>query len=256
MITFCWIPTKIFKEPTVKKSIKTAVLLAIFCGVVLSPAFSLTIKMGSVAPEQSPWGTALNRLAAEWSRISNGRVQLKIYHNGIAGDESDMLRKLRIGQLQGVVLTSLGLIEIDPDFIAISMPSLIRDSRELSYVLDKLKPYFAAKLKEKNLAVLGWSKAGWVEFFGKRPILTPDDLKSMKLTIGGQDENFLKVWKLMGYNAVPVAISETLSALNSGMADALYASPLCGGRVSVVRSCQAYDESQYISLYRCGPSLG
>ena len=67
--------------------------------VTLAPAPALTIKLGSLAPAGSPWELGLKRVAAEWERISGGTVSVKIYSGGVAGDEPDMVRKIRIGTL-------------------------------------------------------------------------------------------------------------------------------------------------------------
>src|SRR5882724_10605446 len=76
------------------------------------PAPGLTIKLGSLAPAASPWELGLKRVAAEWERISDGRVTVKIYAGGIAGDEPDMLRKVRIGALNAALVTVTGLQSI------------------------------------------------------------------------------------------------------------------------------------------------
>lgn len=208
---------------------RTFIAAVILCCVTLIPAAGVTFKIASIAPEQSPWGQALNKLAADWARISGGRVILKIYHNGIAGDERSMISKVRIGQLQGMVLTATGLCEINPDFFSICLPALVRTDRELSYVLEKMRPHYESMLRNTGFVPIAWSKAGWVKFFSKRPVMYPSDLKAMKLSVGGQNDMFVQVWKVMGYQAVPVAIPQVLSALNSGMIEAVYSSPLAVG---------------------------
>lgn len=222
---------------------------AILWCFTLIPAAGLTIKVASIAPEQSPWGLALNKLAADWARISGGRVTLKIYHNGIAGDESNMISKMRIGQIQGMVLTAFGLCEIDPDFITISLPALVRTDRELSHVLEKMRPHYERMLENTGFVPIAWSKAGWVKFFSKRPLMYPSDLKTMKFSVGGQNDMFVQAWKSMGYQVVPIGISQVLSALNSGMIDALYASPLAVGGYQwfgIAKNMLDFDVSPFV----------
>ena len=73
---------------------KTGIAM-LFCVLMLSSTAvnALTIKLGSIAPNGSPWDNALRKMAAEWASLSNGKVKLKIYPGGIAGDEPDRAPK-------------------------------------------------------------------------------------------------------------------------------------------------------------------
>src|SRR4051812_40328499 len=71
-------------------------------------AGTVVVKMGTVAPDGSPWETLLKEMGEQWRTISHGAVQLRIYPGGVLGDESDMVKKLRIGQLQAVGLSGAG----------------------------------------------------------------------------------------------------------------------------------------------------
>ena len=83
----------------------------------VSPAFAQVIKLGTVAPEGSPWHDTLLEVAQKWKALSGGTVTVRIYAGGVAGDEKDMLRKIRIGQLHATALTSVTLLDIIPDII-------------------------------------------------------------------------------------------------------------------------------------------
>ncbi|MFP4376076.1 MAG: TRAP transporter substrate-binding protein DctP [Spirochaetales bacterium] len=202
------------------------VLLALLAGVVLFPLRGQEIKIASVAPEQSPFGGALNQLAREWSQISDGRVRLRVYHNGVAGEEDDVLRKMRIGQLQAAVLTSVGLKQIVPEVFSVSVPFVVSSDDELEYVMEAIRPDLEARLAEQRLVVLAWSRAGWVRFFGKEPIAFPDDLRAQRLLVDASDEQMEQAFKAMGFRPIPLPGSEVLTALNSGLVDALFTTPL------------------------------
>ena len=138
-----------------KRSLSAAIILAVLLPLVSISA--QTIKLGSVAPSGSPWDHALRELAADWNRISGGRVRLKVYMGGIVGDEPDMLRKMRIGQLQAAALTALGLNYVSPEILVLSVPFLIRDDGELDYVLERTRPFFTELLEEQGFKVLALS---------------------------------------------------------------------------------------------------
>ena len=117
------------EEPVVRVAFRSAGLVLLFLLLAVSLS-AQTIRVGSAAPENSPWGRALNRVAAEWERVSNGRLRVQVFHNSIAGTEADMVRKMRIGQLQAVVITSTGLSNFSDRAMTLSMPLLIRDQGE------------------------------------------------------------------------------------------------------------------------------
>src|ERR1700690_381817 len=119
------------------------VLGAVVCALSAAVNVSaLTIKLGSLAPVGSPWELGVKKIAAEWERISGGTVTLKIYAGGVAGDEPDMIRKMRIGTLNAALITVTGLQGIFNGVKTLSYPLLVRSDDELSYVLDHMKPFF------------------------------------------------------------------------------------------------------------------
>lgn len=191
----------------------------------VSPTFSQVIKLGTVAPEGSPWHETLMEVAQRWKELSGGQVTVRIYAGGVAGDEKDMLRKIRIGQLHATALTTVTLIDIVPDIEAISFPMLVRTDGEFDYVIEKLGPEFEARLAEKGFKVLTWSTTGWVHFFTKEPVITPNDMKKRRLFLWGSDTTYMELVKASGFNPVPLAITDLLPSLQTGLVDSFAAPP-------------------------------
>ncbi len=191
-----------------------------------SSASAVTLKLASVAPENSPWGAALNRMAADWARISGGQVTLQIYHNAIAGDEPDVVRKMRIGQIQMAVFTSSGLRLLADEVMTLNMPLLIRTEDELDYVLSEVSDVLSSSVQRARFYALVWSKGGWVRFFANAPLTSPASLRRLRLAAAADNQELLQAFRLMGYQAIPVAQNELLTSLNSGMVDAFYSSPI------------------------------
>lgn len=191
----------------------------------VTPASSQVIKLGTVAPEGSPWHETLLEVAQKWRELSGGRVTIRIYAGGVAGDDADMLRKIRIGQLHATALTTVTLVDIVPDIEAISFPMSVCTDGEFDYIIEKLGPEFEARLAEKGFKVLTWSCAGWAHFFTKEPVITPEDMKKRKLFMWGSDTTYLELLKASGFNAVPLAITDLLPSLQTGLVDAFAAPP-------------------------------
>jgi TRAP-type C4-dicarboxylate transport system substrate-binding protein len=222
------------------------VMLILVAGMVSAQQ----IKVASGAPEASPWGEALNRLAADWTQISNGRVRLQVFHNGIAGTETDVLRKMRIGQIHAAVITSGALSNLAEELLTISMPMLIRTEEELDYVFERIRPEIEDAVRENRFEVLGWSKAGWVRFFAADPVPSPDALKDLKLASSPDNEELLQAFRLMGYQVIPVTETELLTALNSGRVEAFYTSPIAAA------GFQWFARAPHMLEMRVAPFLG
>ncbi|MDR0525289.1 MAG: TRAP transporter substrate-binding protein DctP [Spirochaetaceae bacterium] len=198
----------------------------------------VTIKVASIAPENTPWGEALNRLAKAWSEVSGGEVELRVYHNGVAGNEGDVLQKLKINQIQGAVLTSFGINLISPEVMTLSAPFLIRTSEELKRVLEALKPELELKISAKGFHTLTWANAGWVTFFSKSPVFIPSDLKRLKIGTRPEAPELAYAFRSLGYQMVTVSDNDILIALNSNKIQAFYQSPLFAGAMQLFGSAQ------------------
>jgi TRAP-type C4-dicarboxylate transport system substrate-binding protein len=189
-------------------------------------AGTVVIKIGSIAPSRSPWDKTLEKVAREWERISNGTVLVKIYPGGIAGAELDMIRKMRLGVLQGGVFTNMGMSKIERSVTALSIPFLFHSREEFNVVFDRLKPVFEKQLEEKGFRIIMWTLAGWVNFFAKDAIAHPDDLKKHKISVTDNDPELEQIWKKMGYQVVPGDIKDLMVSLQSGMVTSTYMPPL------------------------------
>ena len=213
-------------------------------------AQALTLKIATVAPVGSPWTESLRRLSADWNRISSGRVKLKIYAGGIAGEEADMIRKMRIGQLDGAALTQLGWGLLDPGILALSTPFLIQEEEELERVMERSKSYFEDRLESAGYRLFAFSKAGWVHFFGRVPLIVPEDLMRMKLGVPAGNADFVDTWRKIGFNAFSLPFGDILVGLQTGMIDAFYAPPL------VAATFQWFGPARHMTALPVTPVVG
>jgi TRAP-type C4-dicarboxylate transport system substrate-binding protein len=210
----------------------------------------VTIKLASMVPESTPWGAALNRMSQEWATVSHGEVELRVYHNGVAGGEEDVLRKLRLNQIQGAVFTSAGLNLITPEIMTLSVPFFIRNDAELARVLNDIKPDLEGKINEKGFFTLAWAKSGWVKIFSRREVFVPQDLKRQKLATSPDTDEMSQVFKIMGYQMVSVTMNDILVSLNSGMLDAVYQSPV------LVGGMQLFGITKHMASINIAPFMG
>lgn len=209
--------------------ILTLKLIAVFfIFLPIEQAYSQTIKIGSLAPDGSPWHNALRDMGEEWESVTDGKVDIKIYPGGVLGDEVDMVRKMRIGQLHAAAVTDAGLSSIIPEINAFQMPMMFNSYGELDYVRDRLAPKLEELLENKGFIVLNWSDVGWVHFFSQKPVIYPHDLKTQKQKIfvwAGGTESF-NAWKAAGFHPVEIAATDIFMSLQTGLINTIPTTPL------------------------------
>lgn len=185
-----------------------------------------TIKLGTLAPQGSPWYEITRDMAETWKALSDGRVEMRIFPGGIAGDEDVVIRKMRIGQLHAAVLSAGGLADIMPEFRAFALPMLIGSYEELDHVIEHKKAALEAGLESKGFKVLNWGDAGWLRFFSQDPIVVPDDLRPQRLFWWEAGGAYIEAWRDEGFEPVPLAATDMHMALQSGLINAFLVPPI------------------------------
>ena len=133
---------------------------------------------------------------------------------------------MRIGQLQGTLLSVVGLREIEPSISALqNLPLLFRNWEEVDHVREKMRPAMEARFLEKGFVVLGWGDAGWVRFFSKAPAFRPDDFKGMKFFAWGSEPEQQAIMKSLGYTPVPLETGDILPSIQTGMINVVPSTP-------------------------------
>jgi TRAP-type C4-dicarboxylate transport system substrate-binding protein len=190
-----------------------------------SQSNTVDVRLASFMPRNSDWGRTLDRMAAEWARVTNNRVRLRIIHDGVEGGEQKTLSSLSTNNIQAALFTSFGLHSICPSVLTMSAPFLIRNETELDLVLKEAKPILDAQAGRTNYVILSWSKGGWVNIFSKEPIVTPDDLRRQKMATNPDDAKLNAAFKAMGFNLVESEITDIGPKIASNMVNAFYQTP-------------------------------
>ncbi len=185
------------------------------------------IKLGTLAPSGSTWHTLLKEMGQKWSEASNGQVKLVIYPGGVLGNEGDMVKKTRIGQLQAVALTTIGLHEITPEPQGIDVPMMVESFDQLDYVMEKMAPKLEKALEAKGYVVLGWSEVGFVRFFStKRYASMKEFTDQAKIFAWEGDPPSVEAWRAGGFKPITMSSTDIVTSLSTGMIDTVALAPL------------------------------
>jgi TRAP-type C4-dicarboxylate transport system substrate-binding protein len=186
---------------------------------------SQVIKMGTLAPEGSSWMKTFNTLTTEVMKKTENKVQFRIYPGGVLGDEMDMLRKLKIGQIQAVALTSAGLSTLFREMDVLQVPFLFQTYEEVDTVLKKMDSFFRKGFEDNGYILLGWSEAGFVYLMSTLPISSVADLKKGKVWVWEESPMSKAIFDEAGVKAIPLTVPDVLVGLQTGLVDVVYAPP-------------------------------
>lgn len=206
---------------------KTLIAVLSMCIAAGAAAEPSVLKIATIAPKGSIYHRELQEMGEAYRKASGPQARVIVYPDSIQGTEADTVRRMRVGQLDVSMLTVVGLTEIDPSVAAMQyMPMMFRSWEEVDYVREKLRPELEAKLAAKGFVVLIWGEGGWVQFFTKDAIATPQEFKKAKIFAWSGDIVQASVMKSLGYQPVPIPLADILPAIETGMVDALPVAPL------------------------------
>ncbi len=206
------------------------------------------IKLGTIAPRDSSYHKILLQMGQSW-RASD--VELKIYPGGVLGGEAEMVRRMKTGALDAALLTVSGLSDIDDSVRALqNMPLLFRSLDEVDYIGERLRPRLEKALRARGFVVLFWGDAGWVRFFSKAPVLTPDDLRRTKLFTWAGDTDAVTIYKSAGFHPLPLETNDIITSLQTGMINAVPMPPY------IALATQVYPLAPHMLEINWAPLVG
>jgi TRAP-type C4-dicarboxylate transport system substrate-binding protein len=228
----------------------SACFLALALLLLARPAAAQTLKVATLVPEGSVWDKAERELSAQVQSATGGRVKFQFYPGGVAGDEPDFLRKMRIGQLQGALFSAPGLGDIDPGFFIFQVPLLFERDEEVQFVLERMRTPLAKRLEEKGCVLLHWTNVGWLRIFASKPVATYDDFRQRKQFVWGTEGRMPLWYQELGLNPVTLSGTDVLTGLQTGLIEALPATPLAA------LSLQWFRPAPHMLDHRFAPLLG
>ncbi|MBN2715088.1 MAG: TRAP transporter substrate-binding protein DctP [Deltaproteobacteria bacterium] len=216
---------KILKQPTFV-SICALTLIGALCMLPSSLCEAgVRLKIATLAPDGTTWMNVMKELAKDVLGKTGGEVKLQFYSGGVMGDEGDVIRKMRFGQLHGGGFTGRGLGEVVPEERVIELPFLFSDYSEVDCVQNKLHDQLGKAFEKKGFVLLGWAEAGFVYVFSNRPIRSAADLKGVKMWMWEGDPLAKELFKANGIVPVPLDLPNVLTSMQTGLIDAVYSTP-------------------------------
>jgi TRAP-type C4-dicarboxylate transport system substrate-binding protein len=168
----------------------------------------------------------------------------------VSGDEPDVLRKIRFGQLQGAAFTGHGIGHIYSPARIFEIPYLFQDAQEIDAVRAQFMPEIEAGFRANDFELLGWMEVGFLRFFSKKPLHTLDDLKNARIWLWQGDPVGTAFFNASGISPVPLALTDVYTSLSTGLIDTTIAPPL--GAIAL----QWFTKTPYMSEIVLSDGIG
>ncbi len=185
---------------------------------------AVTLRIATLAPRGSAWMRVFDAWNNSLRQRTSNRLSLRFYPGGSQGDERDVIRKIRNGQLDGAAVTSTGLSLVVRPALVLQAPGVVENYQQLDRVRTRLGPELSAQFQENGMRLMGWGDVGEGRIFSNRPILRPRDLRSVRPWVWRDDSMFGEFLEVVGANGIRLGVPEVLPALSTGQIDTVVAS--------------------------------
>ncbi|HUO79699.1 MAG TPA: TRAP transporter substrate-binding protein DctP [Steroidobacteraceae bacterium] len=209
------------------------------------------IKLATIAPKGSVYHRVLQQIGAAIRQSEGDGATVTIYTDGSQGGEADVVRRMRIGQLNATMMSVVGLSSIEPSVSVLQkLPLLFRSTDEIDYVGQALLPQVEKNLLAKGFVAVQWSDAGWVRFFTKEPAALPADFKARRMFVWSGDPDQVEIMKQLGYRPVVLETADIVPGLQTGLVDTVPLVPM------YALATQADSAAPYMIDVRWAPVFG
>lgn len=212
------------------KTIKLPKICLVLIGtlVLISPSQAKTIRMkiATITPDGLSWMKQLRVAVKEIEKITEGRVKFKIYPGGVMGDDYTVLRKMKIGHLQGGGFAAGSLTRFYPDLQVYNLPLQFQSFEEVDFVRKRMDQRINDGLEAGGLKSFGLTETGFAYLLSKEPVTSVKDLKKLKAWVPNGDPIAADLIMSFGISPIPLNITDVLAGLQTGLINAVAVPPL------------------------------
>ncbi len=201
-------------------------LLPLFCLVLAMPAQAVTFKIATLSPEGSSWMKLLRHHAKAIGDQTGGEVKFKFYPGGVMGDDKAVMRKMRVGQLHGAVITSGGLAQHYGDIAVYNMPMMFRDETEIDHVRKTMDDVLMAGLRQKKFVGFGFAEVGFAYPMSQVAASAILEVRKRKVWVPDNDPASLRAFEAFKIAPIPLPIADVLAGLQTGLIDSIASPPI------------------------------
>lgn len=202
------------------------ILLALLSLAIAPFSSAATLKIATLSPEGSAWMKVLRKHGKAIEERTGGAVKMKFYPGGVMGDDKAVLRKMRVGQLHGAVITSGGLVQTYPDISLYNLPMMFRNNDEVDHVRAVLDEQLMQGLRKNKFVGFGFAEVGFAYPMTQSPTASVEQMRQRKVWTPDNDIGSLRGFEAFDISPIPLPISDVLAGLQTGLVDSIASPPI------------------------------
>lgn len=207
--------------------ISSLIILALVLATLWPAAgFATSLKIATIAPDGSFWMKEVQKGADEIAERTEGRVKLRVYPGGTMGNDQTVLRKMRIGQLHGGMMTLSSLSSVAPNMQVYGLPLVFRSYDEVDYVRQRMDQLLMKSLEDNGYISFGVIEGGFAYIMSNKPATNLDDVRGQKAWVPEGDVVGEAILQAAGISPVPLPVSDVLTGLQTGLIDTVAGPPV------------------------------
>jgi TRAP-type C4-dicarboxylate transport system substrate-binding protein len=215
-----------------------ATLVALPGGRKAAAAAQSVIKFALLVPRTPELAAEEKKYNKRLSELTNDEVQVRVYWGGAAGDEQDVVRKMRSGQIDGSPLGLDVLSQFVRECLVLQTPGLFRNYEQVDAVRKELTPQFSEEAYKNGFKTLVWGDVGRLRLFSKKEITRVGDFKSARPWLYPASEMLKEFYRQVGATGVPLSIAEVYGGMQTGMIDTFWATSALAAALQWHRTAQ------------------
>ena len=184
------------------------------------------LKIATLSPEGSPWMKRMRTAAADVEEATGGRVTLKFYPGGVMGDDKALLRKMRVGQLHGAMLTGGSLTNAFTDVQLYNLPMIFRNLAEVDHVRERMDARIIEGLAGGGYRSLGFVELGFAYAMSTVPGTSVEKARALEVWLPDGDPGSAHTIEAFGITPIPLTIADVLAGLQTGLVNAVAMPPV------------------------------
>lgn len=213
-----------------KRVVVASIMLLVGTGLFCSHSWAeetakIIVKMATLAPKGSSIMNIFEDLSAQIREKTKNEVEFKIYWGGVQGDEKDVLRKIKLGQLHGGGFMGPGLGQIVSEVRVTEIPYVFRNYDEVAYVRSRLEDTMNKLFEEQGFVVLGWMNLGFIYTFSKVPLTSLEVARQQKWWTMEGEPIGREVYKALGISPISLSITDVATSLSTNLIDCANTTP-------------------------------
>ena len=182
-----------------------------------------TVKYGNNLPISHPMNTRASEMAAKINAESKGRIDFQVYPNNQLGNDTDMLSQVRSGALDFFTLSPLILGTLVPAAQISGVGFAFKDYSQVWAAMDGDLGAHVRKQIAASSSLFAFDKI-WDNGYrqittGNKPIVTPDDLKGLKIRTP-PSPFWVSMFKAFEASPATINFAEVYSSLQTKIVDA------------------------------------